>query len=93
MIAQILRGQVKLCTQGANDIICRNWTINQPAGLDPCSTDQDGSVHLVSVGFDLCVGHRVIVQHRLQVGPVRREVREQHPLYSLPGNTQSTSGK
>lgn len=56
-----------------------------------CSTDQDGSVHLVSICFDLGVGNGVVVQHRLQVGPVGRKVWKEHSLNSLQTETQTNT--
>lgn len=56
-----------------------------------CATHQDCSVHLVAVCFHLGVGNSVVVQHRLQVGPVGRQVREQNPLHGLePSKTIRT---
>lgn len=52
-----------------------------------CTTDQDGSIDLMSVRFDLGIGNRVVIQHSLQVGPVGRKMRKEHSLNGLPRKT------
>ena len=49
-----------------------------------CNTDQDGSIDLMSICFDLGIGNRVVIQHSLEVGPVGRKMWEEHSLNSLP---------
>ena len=56
-------------------------------------TYEDGSVDLVSVRLHLGVGHRVVVQHRLQVGPVGGQVGVQHPLHGLGRHTSRSAIK
>lgn len=51
------------------------------------TTDQDGSIDLMSVRFDLGIGNRVVIQHSLEVGPVGRKMWKEHSLNSLPRKT------
>lgn len=46
-------------------------------------TDQNSSVDLMSVSFDLSIGNRVVVQHSLEVGPIGRKMWKQDSFNSL----------
>lgn len=47
-------------------------------------TDQNSSIDLMSISFDLCIGNRVVIQHSLEVGPVGRKMWKQDSFNSLP---------
>lgn len=51
-------------------------------------TDQNSSVDLVSISFDLCVGNRVVVQHGLEVGPIGGKMWKQDSFNSLQKGKQ-----
>lgn len=62
-------------------------TVHMKGLICHCSTDQDGSIDLMSICFDLGIGNGVVIQHSLEVGPVGRKVWKEHSLNSLPTET------
>lgn len=46
-------------------------------------TDQNSSIDLMSISFDLSIGNRVVVQHSLEVGPIGRKMWKQDSFNSL----------
>lgn len=46
-------------------------------------TDQNRSINLMSISFDLSVGNRVVIQHSLEVGPIGRKMWKQDFFNSL----------
>lgn len=54
-------------------------------------TDQNSSINLMSIRFDLSIGNRVVVQHSLEVGPIGREMWKQDSFNSLQTEKQTTN--
>lgn len=46
-------------------------------------TDQNSSIDLMSISFDLSIGNRVVVQHSLEVGPIGGKMWKQDSFNSL----------
>lgn len=46
-------------------------------------TDQNSSIDLMSISFDLSIGNRVVVQHSLEIGPVGGKMWKQDSFNSL----------
>lgn len=46
-------------------------------------THQNSSIHFVPICFDLGIRYGIVIQHRLQVGPVSRQMWVEDSLHSL----------
>lgn len=46
-------------------------------------TDQNSSINLMPISFDLSIGNRVVVQDSLEVGPIGRKMWKQDSFNSL----------
>lgn len=52
-------------------------------------TDQNSSIDLMSISFDLGIGNRVVIQHSLEVGPIGRKMWKQDSFNSLQTKKQT----